>query len=249
MRESATLPAAAALAAVALWEVLVRLLAVPELILPPPSRVLAVLFGDRLGLLAANAVPTALQAITGFLAAAALGVLLATAMTYSEMVKEAIYPYLVAFQVIPKIALAPLFVLWLGIGFASRFAFATFMCFFPIVIALAAGLRDTSPEAVRMCRAFGGSKAQVFRHIRFPYAVGYLFAGLKIAATMSIIGVVIGEFITADRGLGYLILWAASRSETALVMAAIVVLCLIGFAIYGAVVAAEKATMRAFGDA
>ena len=105
---------------------------------------------------------------------------------------------------------------------------------------------DTSPEAVRMCRAFGGSKAQVFRHIRFPYAVGYLFAGLKIAATMSIIGVVIGEFITADRGLGYLILWAASRSETALVMAAIVVLCLIGFAIYGAVIAAEKATMRVF---
>ena len=135
-----------------------------------------------------------------------------------------------------------------GIGFKSRLAFATFICFFPVVIALATGLREASPDLVRMSRAFGASKAQIFAHVRLPFSLPYLFSGLKIAATLSMIGVVIGEFITADRGLGYLILYAASRSNTPLVLAAIAVLCAIGLAIYGAVVAAERWVERAMGQ-
>jgi NitT/TauT family transport system permease protein len=216
--------------------------------LPSPTTIAKVFVGEGGQLILANTWPTAVQTVSGFAAAALLGVLVASAMVYSDVVRETIYPYLIAFQVIPKIALAPLFVLWLGIGFWSRFAFATFMSFFPIVIALIAGLKDTRPEAVRMCEAFGGSKAQIFRYIRFPYAIDYLFAGLKIGATMSIIGVVIGEFITADRGLGYLILWATSRSNTPLVMASIVVLCGLGLGIYGLVVLAERTVNRIYSD-
>lgn len=240
MPRSALLPVGVALLALAAWELLVRVFQVPEVLLPPPSRVLQVYAGPGAAAIAENALPTGVQAVSGFAFAALLGVAVAIAITYSNALKEALHPYLVAFQVIPKLALAPLFVLWFGIGFASRFAFATFICFFPIVIALAAGLRDTHPDVMRMCRAAGASRAQILWQVRLPFALPYLFAGLKIAATLSIIGVVIGEFITADRGLGYLILYAASRSDTPLVMAAIVLLCVIGLALFGAVVLAER---------
>jgi NitT/TauT family transport system permease protein len=238
-----------ALLALGAWELVVRMLDVPHVLLPPPSRVLAVYAGPERITLLENAVPTGVQAVSGFAFAAALGVLTAVAITYWQALKEALHPYLVAFQVIPKIALAPLFVLWFGIGFASRFAFATFICFFPIVIALAVGLRDTHPDIVRMCRAAGASRAQILWQVRLPFALPYLFAGLKIAATMSIIGVVIGEFITADRGLGYLILFAASRSDTPLVVAAIVLLCAIGLVLFGVVVLLERAVARRQGAA
>ena len=240
MPRGALLPVGVALLALAAWELLVRVFQVPEVLLPPPSRVLQVYAGPGAAAIAENALPTGVQAVSGFAFAALLGVAVAIAITYSNALKEALHPYLVAFQVIPKLALAPLFVLWFGIGFASRFAFATFICFFPIVIALAAGLRDTHPDVMRMCRAAGASRAQILWQVRLPFALPYLFAGLKIAATLAIIGVVIGEFITADRGLGYLILYAASRSDTPLVMAAIVLLCVIGLALFGAVVLAER---------
>lgn len=237
-------PITVALLALVCWEVLVRTLQIPEVLLPAPSAVLAVFGGAQVHLLLENALPTGMQAVSGFLCAALLGVTIAIAIAYSQALKEAVYPYLIAFQVIPKIAFAPIFVLWFGIGFKSRFAFSTFICFFPIVIALATGLRETSPDLVRMSRAFGASKAQIFLHVRFPFSLPYLFSGLKIAATLSMIGVIIGEFITADRGLGYLILYAASRSNTPLVLAAIVILCAIGIAIYGSVAATERWVSR-----
>jgi NitT/TauT family transport system permease protein len=242
------LPIVVGTGALVAWEVLVRVLAVPEVFLPPPSRIAAVFtVAEHRETLSQNLLPTALQAISGFATALLLGVLVALAVTYSTALKEAIHPYLVAFQVIPKIALAPIFVLWFGIGFASRFIFATFVCFFPIVIALVTGLRDTHPDVIRMCRAVGASSAQILWQVRLPFATPYLFAGLKIAATMSIIGVVIGEFITSDRGLGYLILFAASRSDTPMVMAAILLLCIVGLLLFGAVVASEHVVLRRQG--
>jgi NitT/TauT family transport system permease protein len=242
------LPVVVAVGALVAWELVVRVLLVPEVLLPPPSRIAAVFaVADNRATLLQNLWPTALQAVSGFTTAALLGVIVALAVTYSAAFKEAIHPYLVAFQVIPKIALAPIFVLWFGIGFASRFVFATFVCFFPIVIALIAGLRDTHPDVIRMCRAVGATRTQILWQVRLPFATPYLFAGLKIAATMSIIGVVIGEFITADRGLGYFILYAASRSDTPMVMAAILLLCIVGLLIFGLVVAAESLVLRRQG--
>jgi NitT/TauT family transport system permease protein len=239
------LPVGVALLALLAWEAAVVLLAVPKVILPPPSAVAMELAGPRLAELALHAVPSGLQILSGFAVAAACGILLAVLMAQSALLRAALYPYMIALQVVPKIALAPLFILWFGIGFASRFAFATFICFFPVVIATLAGLRDTPPEVIRMCRAIGATDAQVMLRVRLPFAVPYIFAGLKIAATMAVIGVVIGEFISADRGLGYLILYAASRSETSGVLAAIVVLCAIGLALYGLVALAERLVIAA----
>lgn len=220
--------------------------AVSEIVLPPPSLIAAV-FLDRLPLLLRHALPTAIQAFGGFAIACALGVALATAVSFSERLKEAVYPYLIAFQVIPKVALAPLFTVALGIGFLSRLAFVVFIAFFPIVVALATGLANTNPDVIRMCRALTATRAQVFRHVRLPYALHHLFAGMKIGATMAIIGVVVAEFITSEEGLGFVILNAASRLETALIFAAIAALCVIGFAIYGLVVLAETAASRRYG--
>jgi len=243
-----TLPIAVASLVLVAWEILVQMLGIPEVFLPGPRRIAAVFaVAENRETLAQHLAPTAVQAFSGFAAAASLGVAVALAITYSRALKEAIHPYLIGFQVIPKIALAPIFVLWFGIGFASRFAFATFVCFFPIVIALATGLRDTHRDVIRMCRAAGATDAQILWQVRLPFATPYLFTGLKIAATMSIIGVVIGEFITADRGLGYLILYASSRSNTPLVMAAIALLCIVGLTLYFAVIAAERIVLRRQG--
>jgi NitT/TauT family transport system permease protein len=239
------LPVGVALLALVTWEAGVGLLGVPKVILPPPSAVAMELAGPRLAELARHAVPSGLQILSGFTVAAAGGILLAVLMAYSALLRAALQPYMVALQVVPKIALAPLFILWFGIGFASRFAFATFICFFPVVIATLAGLRDAPPEVIRMCRAIGATDAQVMLRVRLPFAVPYIFAGLKIASTMAVIGVVIGEFISADRGLAYLILYAASRSETSGVLAAIAVLCAIGLALYGLVALAERFVMAA----
>jgi NitT/TauT family transport system permease protein len=242
---SLALPVGVALGLLALWEIGVRVFNVPTVILPSPSRVLAELAGSRLPNLLENALPSGVQIFAGFAVASACGIALAMAMAYSSLLRATLHPYMIGLQVVPKIALAPLFILWFGIGFASRFAFATFICFFPVVISTLAGLRETPPDILRMCRAIGATDAQVMLRVRLPFAVPYIFAGLKIAATMAVIGVVIGEFISADKGLGYVILYSSSRSETPAVLAAIVLLCVIGLALYGLVELAEWAVQRA----
>jgi NitT/TauT family transport system permease protein len=183
---------------------------------------------------------TGIEAVAGFCLALVLGLGLALAVSYYDWLREMIYPYLIGFQVIPKLALAPLFVLWFGIGLNSRVAFASFICFFPIVIAGIAGLCSVSPPIIQMCRSVGASEVQILYQIRLPLAVRHIFAGMKIAATMSIIGVVIAEFISSDRGLGYLILFASSNADTPIVVTSIFLLCAIGLLIYGSVAALER---------
>ena len=137
--------------------------------------------------------------------------------------------------------------MWLGIGSQSRLAFSVFISIFPIIIATTAGLSAADPNAVRLCRSLTASEWQIFTNIRFPSALPYIFSGMKIGITLSIIGVIIGEFITSQRGLGYLIIFATSRADTVVAMAAIVVLCASGLLLYGAVALAEKLTDRRYG--
>jgi NitT/TauT family transport system permease protein len=169
---------------------------------------------------------------------------LAFAITYSPLLRDILYPNLVAFQLIPKVALAPLFVIWLGISSESRLAYATFISFFPVVIATSVGLATTERDAIRLCRSLNASTWQTFMMVRFPFALPHIFSGLKIAVTMSFIGVIIGEFISAKAGLGFYILYAGSRMETAAIFAAIFVLCVIGLALFGAVAGGERLVRR-----
>lgn len=243
---SIALPLLLAAAVLLLWEIGVRAGNVPAVILPPPSAIALIIF-DKFDILMRHAIPTVLESAGGFLIASVLGIALAILLSYSRIAREALYPNLVFFQLIPKIALAPLFIIWLGIGSESRLAFSVFISFFPVVIATIAGFASVDRNMVRLCRSLTASEWQIFRSVRFPSALPYIFSGMKIAMTLAIIGVIIGEFITAQQGLGYLIVFATARADTVIAMAAIVVLCGGGLLLYGLVVAAEWMASRAYG--
>ncbi|MFL1462623.1 ABC transporter permease [Roseococcus sp. DSY-14] len=229
------------------WEWVVAARNIPAVILPAPSAVAAALVA-LWPLLMQHAWPTGSEAVAAFVLASLGGVALAVAISGSAWVRAAVYPNMVFFQLIPKIALAPLFLVWLGIGTEMRLTFAVFIAFFPVVISTLTGLAAAPADMLRLCRGLEATPAQVFWHVRLPYALPSIFAGLKIAITFSIIGVVVGEFITAQAGLGYLILFASSTAETRLILAAICVLCAVGLGLFAAVAVAEKLVLRRFGQ-
>ena len=229
-----------------MWEFGVRLAGVPEVILPSPSAIAKVLFSKH-EILLRHSRPTILESAGGFALASILGVGLAILLSYSRVAREALYPNLVFFQLIPKIALAPLFIIWFGIGSESRLAFAVFISFFPIVIATIAGFASVDTNMVRLCRSLTATEWQIFTSVKFPAALPYIFSGMKVAMTMAIIGVIIGEFITAQQGLGYLIVFATARADTVVGMAAIAMLCAGGLLLYGLVAAAEAVANRYYG--
>jgi NitT/TauT family transport system permease protein len=228
------------------WELFCRASRVSPVLLPPPSAVWSVLSGNW-EILFQQSVPTTLETIASFAAATLLGVALAVAITFSAWVREALYPNIVMFQLIPKIALAPLFIVWLGVGSRSCIVVAVFIAFFPVVVSTATGLVSAKPEVLRLCRSLTASEWQMFRLARFPYAMPFVFAGMKVGVTMAMIGVIVGEFITAQAGLGYIIMFASSAGETATVLAAIVLLCAIGLALFGFVALGEMAVRRWYG--
>lgn len=240
------LPVLFALATLLAWEAAVRLFAIREVLLPAPSAVVARLI-DTFPLLMQHAWPTVWESVAGFAIASLLGVALAALLSASALMRDMLYPNVVLFQLIPKIALAPLFIVWLGIGFQSRLTFSVFISFFPVVIATLAGLDHVDQSLLRLCRALTASSWQVFAWVRLPHALPYVFSGMKIATTFAIIGVVVGEFITSQAGLGYLVLFASAQADTALILAAILVLCFFGLAFYGLVALLERWTQRRFG--
>jgi NitT/TauT family transport system permease protein len=241
------LPVGLALVVLVAWELIVRWVKFPEAILPPPSAIFDQLV-QHYRLILKHALPTTLETLLAFGISIPLGVLLATVMTWSPLLNKAMYPNVILFQLIPKIALAPLFIVWLGIGLPSRVTFSIFISFFPILVATAAGLQSLPRDLLRLCRSVGASDWQVLVSVRFPSAIPYLFTGMKVAVTLAIIGIVVGEFIASQEGLGYLILFASSRQQTDLSLACILVLCLVGLALYGLVVLSERLLQVWFGD-
>jgi len=240
------LPLATAGTVLLIWQLIVTAMRIPAVILPPPVEIAAELWRN-LPVLLQHALPTTLDSVMAFSLATALGVGLAVAITYSPLLRDTLYPNLVVFQLIPKVALAPLFVVWLGISSESRVAFATFVSFFPVVISAAVGFSNTEASTLRLCRSLTASEWQSFVMVRFPFALPAIFSGMKIAMTMAIIGVIIGEFISAKAGLGFYILYASSRMETGLIFAALFVLCVIGVSLFGAVALAEQLMRRSYG--
>jgi NitT/TauT family transport system permease protein len=241
------LPIIAAAIVVVAWEIGVDASGIKPAVLPPPSSVLAATFANR-EILIANALPTTIETVAGFLLSVLLGGLLGVLLTYFALVRDALYPNVILFQLIPKVAVAPLFMLWLGIGWESRIAIALFIAFFPIVISTVSGLNAADAAILRLCESLAASRWQIFFKIRLPYSLPFLFNGMKISMTLAIIGVIVGEFITSQQGLGYIILFAGSRLETATVMAALLVLCTVGLALYGLVALFERVVMTKYGS-
>jgi NitT/TauT family transport system permease protein len=229
------------------WEAAARRNAGTATAMPPPSEVIDIMARHH-GLLLQQAASTGLECTVGFLIAVVCGILLGALIAYSTFVSAALYPHMVVFQIIPKIALAPLFIVWLGVGTQSRLAFTVFSAFFPIAIATLTGLRTTPANVIDLCRATVAPDWRVFMAVRFPFALPHIFSGLKVAVTMALIGEIVGEFITAQIGLGYIIKFAASNMETALVFAAVVLLCAFGFLLFGAVALTQRIALASYGE-
>jgi NitT/TauT family transport system permease protein len=243
----AILPIAFAGGLLVAWQAACVLGGYPKVILPAPTDIAAALV-DNFSEICRQAVPTVRDTLAGFVLATGLGIALAALLSFSRLLKQAIYPLVVTVQLVPKIAWTPLFIVWAGIGWPSRLAIATFIAFFPIFIAMMAGLESTDGSLVRLCRSLTAGPWRTFWLVRFPASMPYLFAGLKIAVTLAVIGVIVAEFISSSEGLGFLILKSAALLRTDLILAAIVVLCATGLACYGAIHAGEVAVRRWRGE-
>ena len=218
----------------AVWEAGVALYRMPAYLLPAPS-VIFETFVTELPRLAYHGWVTAHEMLLGYALAVAVAVPLAIAITSSQRFDSFVMPTLLFFQVVPKVAVAPLFLVWFGVGALPKILVAFLISFFPIVIDAAVGLRSMSGEMADLARSMGASRWQVFAQFRLPTSLPYLFSGLKVAATLAVAGAVVGEFVGADKGLGYLLLVTNSNMETALMFATIVALTIIGLAFFYAV--------------
>ncbi|SJZ30707.1 NitT/TauT family transport system permease protein [Enhydrobacter aerosaccus] len=244
---SAALPIGFAAAVLLLWQVAVDIGGYPKVILPAPSDIASALAAN-FSEICRQAVPTTRDTLAGFCIAAVLGIGLASLLTVNRLLRDAIYPLVIVIQLVPKIAWTPLFIVWAGIGWPSRLTIATFIAFFPIFMAMLAGLESTDGSLVRLCRALTATPWRTFWLVRFPASMPYLFSGLKIGITLSVIGVVVAEFISSSEGLGFFILKSAALLQTDVILAAILVLCLVGLASFGLVHLGELAVRRWRGD-
>ena len=250
----ATRPVWGLVAFLLLWETGVRLAHVPEYILPTPSMIGAGLLAKWRSLLDAAAF-TAQPMLLGFLAAAVLGVLIALCIAFSARVQALLYPLLVFLQIVPKIAVAPLFIIWFGFGLTPKILLVFLLSFFPVVVAAITAFRSIEPELMELARATGAGRLRTFRMVQLPHALPALFGGLKVAAALSATAAVVAEFVASDRGLGYLLLEYNGNLDTTMAFAAILVLSAMGLALYGAVELIERFTIpwhvshrRAAGD-
>ncbi len=226
-------PLITALGLIAAWEALVWLTGLPPYILPPPSRV-AVVLVQRFDLLVEQAAWTASEMLLGLALGLVLGATLAVIFAASAAWRRWALPLVIVSQAIPVIAIAPLLVLWLGYGMASKVAMAALVIFFPVVSSLYDGLRRTDPGWLELARTMNAPPRAVLLQIRLPAALPAFASGVRIAAAVAPIGAVIGEWVGASAGLGFLMTQSLARGQTPLAFAALTILCLLGLALYTA---------------
>lgn len=226
------------LALIGIWQVVIWIARPRDWILPSPALIVRTGWDarDRLWF---HAQSTILIAILGLALAIAIGSVLAYVITRSRLVRLAIYPWIIVSQVIPLVALAPLLVLWLP-PFTAILVLAVLMSIFPVIVAGVDGLRGADPDLVRAMRGLGASEAWTWRHVRVPGALPRLFTGIRLAAVFVVSGAVVGELVASDRGLGALTRLSAGQFETPLTFAGVVLLALIGLALFGLVALAER---------
>lgn len=238
-------PIATAALLLALWEALSRAGAINVRLLPAPSTVWITL-GRSVDVLLEQALPTFWGALAGILLAALLGIALGIAVSLSRTLMQAVYPTVIFFQLIPKVALAPVFLIWFGTGWTANVVFSVFIAFFPVLVATITGLGAAPPHYEGLCRSLMMPRPRIFLKVRLPFALPFIFSGLRIGVTFAVIGVVLGEFITAQAGLGYIILFSANNFETALLLAAILLLCGVGLALFALFLALEALVLRLY---
>jgi NitT/TauT family transport system permease protein len=221
------------------WEFAVRVTGIKEYLLPPPSRVWTE-FVKRFDPVMASAWVTTQEIIAGYLLAVVVSVPLALWIAYSRFMENAVYPVIVFLQIVPKIAIAPLFIIWFGFGFTPKLLVVFLLSFFPIVVSSIAGFKSADRDVMDFARTTGASGVRMFFKIRLPQALPHIFTGLKVGAALAATAAVVAEFVASDKGLGYLLLQYNGQLDTPMVFATIVVLSLIGLVVYYAVEVIER---------
>jgi NitT/TauT family transport system permease protein len=224
---------------VVLWEGWVQLFKVPDWLVPAPTKIAAVIFERHTDMLSHTLITTQ-ETVIGFAMAVVIGVAFAVGIVHFLVLRDTLYPLLIMLNSFPKVAIAPLFVIWIGVGLGSKVANAFLLAVFPIVINAILGLTNIEPELLQLVRAMTRSRWVLFWKIRMPHCLPYLFAGCKIGISLAVIGAIVGEFISGRAGLGYLVLAANNSFNTAVGFAALVYLVLMSLVLYGLVVLAEK---------
>jgi NitT/TauT family transport system permease protein len=214
---------------VAAWQIAVSTLHVPQYILPPPSDVYAALeagFAD--GSLWPHIGYTLLETAAGYAIGSLLAIFFGALLAESATFERYVYPLLTGIQAVPKVALAPLILVWCGFGFASKLVLVILICFFPLFVNVLVGIRRVDPELVDACRAFHASRLFIFFHVKLPYAAGDIFAGLQIGVSLALIGAVVGEFVSSQQGLGYLVQSSAANMSVGTMFAGVLLLAALG---------------------
>jgi NitT/TauT family transport system permease protein len=225
-----------------LWEVSVRVLGIKEYLLPPPSRIWLE-FNKRAGVVMSGAGVTTLEILGGYLLAVVVSIPFALAVTYSRFMRNAVYPVVVFLQIVPKIAVAPLFIIWFGFGYTPKLLIVFLLSFFPIVVSSIAGFKAVDPEIADFARTTGASGWKLFAKIRLPQALPDIFTGMKVGAALSATAAIVAEFVASDKGLGYLLLQYNGNLDTPMVFAVIFLLSFIGLAVYYTVELIERLTI------
>ena len=211
----------------ALWQFGVRAAGIPEYILPRPTEFLAKLWAERT-IITDHAWVTAREIVLGFLMSTAISIPLGFLIVSWRPLERALYPLIVFFQLIPKIAIAPLFVVWFGFGMFPKVLLTFLLCFFPTLVASMTGFRALDERVLYLTKSMGASGWQTFRYVRLPAALTYIFAGLKVSIVFAATGAIVGEFVGANAGLGYLLLRGTSYLDMPLIFAVLVALAVVG---------------------
>lgn len=223
------LPIAVGIVLVALWSAYVHFMQVPSYVMPPPQAVAVSFFeAFRSGYIYPHLLFTAKSAVLGYFAGCAAGIVLGSLLALSPSVERALYPYIIFFQSMPKVAIAPLLIVWFGFGLESKIVMVALICFFPVFINTFIGIRQTDSDLVDVLRVSSASKLSIFFHVKVPSAAGSIFAGLQIAVSFSLIGAIVAEFIASKEGLGTVIQQAALMMDTGLIFAGVIVLAIMG---------------------
>jgi NitT/TauT family transport system permease protein len=221
------------------WHYGVVLGNVPKFVLPTPLDTLNALIEPNYRWWE-NTIVTASEIFGGYFLAVVIGVALALVFSWSRTLQDFVMPLLVSLNMVPKVALGPLFIVWMSYGLIPNMLIAFTICFFPILLTTARGLREVEPDLLDLVRSLRGSRWQIFTKIQLPGALPYIFSGMKVAAVLAVAGAVVGEFLGSERGLGYLMLQVQVTLDTAAMFMAVILISLIGVLLYGLVLLAER---------
>ncbi len=238
-------PLALVVAATVAWELIVEFFDVSSFVIAKPSDIAAELVNEAAMLADATWITTQ-EVLWGFLISIIVGIAIALFVVRFRWAERAVYPLIVLFQVVPKVALAPIFILWFGYSMTPKLVLIVVMAFFPITINMVLGLKRSDDDLVLLLRSVGSTRGQIMRRIQIPNSLPYLFAGMRIGITLAVIGAVVAEFAGSQNGLEFLIQYASTQLDTALMFAALIVVSVLGLVFYYLVGLAEYLLARQF---